>query len=233
NPRLGVNVACRPRVNRRPHYVSVQKELDALLPLPTSYLTLKQRRTDRKDDGRKKEQRQHTSRELTYRTVSDGGEDGSGDHSAEEHSAHHEQREEEEEEDPGSSESSSQSDEDDPEGDDDEGEDRPEAANAKRTAAAASSTPAAPSKAHRRTERAVASGSQLPPPRPWLEHGKEFGLPVREDRWSKHVAAKRREAQLIRRSVHDQLRMKALQWRQKENRFHQRYKPATGPALVI
>ncbi|KAL3212255.1 hypothetical protein MRX96_036017 [Rhipicephalus microplus] len=98
-----------------------------------------------------------------------------------------------------------------------------------------SSTPSPlPSKAHRRTERSVpVTGTLLPPPRrPWKEHGKDFGLLVPEDRWSKHVAAKRREAQLIRRNLQDQLRMKALQWRQKENHFHRRYKPAI-PAGTI
>lgn len=215
------------------------KELEALLPLPSTYLTRKQRR-DRKGDHdehrKKEEQRQHATRELTYRTVS--SDDGSGDHAIDRKEDAYDDRG-----DPGSSESSSQSEEEedarlsgdplDEDDDDDEaetGDDDDDVVKQK-----TSSTPSpSPSKAHRRTERSVpATGTLLPPPRrPWKEHGKDFGLPVPEDRWSKHVAAKRREAQLIRRNLQDQLRMKALQWRQKENHFHQRYKPAI-PAGTI
>ncbi|XP_050037635.3 uncharacterized protein [Dermacentor andersoni] len=212
------------------------KELEALLPLPSTYLTRKQRR-DRKDDGRKKEQ-QHATRELTYRTV--GNDDGSGDHPSDpkDGGAYDEGG------DPGSSESSSQSEEEeeveearesgDPYDEDDDDDDSEMADDVVKQKTASSST-AAPSssKTHRRTERSVpATGTLLPPPRPWRERGKDFGLPVPEDRWSKHVAAKRREAQLIRRSLQDQLRMKALQWRQKENHFRQRYKPAVATGTI-
>lgn len=219
------------------------KELEALLPLPSTYLTRKQRR-DRKDDNdRKKEQQQHATRELTYRTV--GTDDGSGDHPTDPKDGAYDQGV-----DPGSSESSSQSEEEedgeeeeegresgDPYAEDDDDDDGAEMADdiVKRKTASSSSTaaPSSSSKAHRRTERSVpATGTLLPPPRPWRERGKDFGLPVPEDRWSKHVAAKRREAQLIRRSLQDQLRMKALQWRQKENHFHQRYKPAVATGTI-
>ncbi|KAL3250676.1 hypothetical protein MRX96_055422 [Rhipicephalus microplus] len=49
------------------------KELEALLPLPSTYLTRKQRRDRKGDHGeprKKEQQRQHATRELTYRHVS-------------------------------------------------------------------------------------------------------------------------------------------------------------------
>nr|XP_037275923.1 uncharacterized protein LOC119168632 [Rhipicephalus microplus] len=173
-----------------------------------------------------------------HRTVS--SDEGSGDHVID-----HKDDAYDEGGDPGSSESSSQSEEEEAVGrvfgnpleddNDDEAEMSDDDGDEVVKQKTSSSTPSPlPSKAHRRTERSVpVTGTLLPPPRrPWKEHGKDFGLLVPEDRWSKHVAAKRREAQLIRRNLQDQLRMKALQWRQKENHFHRRYKPAI-PAGTI
>ncbi|KAH7941990.1 hypothetical protein HPB49_019293 [Dermacentor silvarum] len=165
------------------------KELEALLPLPSTYLTRKQRR-DRKDDNdRKKEQQQHATRELTYRHVSKivtvGTDDGSGDHPTDPKDGAYDQGV-----DPGSSESSSQSEEEedgeeeeegresgDPYAEDDDDDDGAEMADdiVKRKTASSSSTaaPSSSSKAHRRTERSVpATGTLLPPPRPWRERGK-------------------------------------------------------------
>ncbi|XP_075722162.1 uncharacterized protein LOC119168632 [Rhipicephalus microplus] len=217
------------------------KELEALLPLPSTYLTRKQRRDRKGDHGeprKKEQQRQHAARELTYRTVS--SDEGSGGHAID-----HKDDAYDEGGDPGSSESSSQSEEEEAVGrvfgdpleddNDDEAEMSDDDSDEVVKQKTSSSTPSpSPSRAHRRTERSLpVTGTLLPPPRrPWKEHGKDFGLLVPEDRWSKHVAAKRREAQLIRRNLQDQLRMKALQWRQKENHFHQRYKPAI-PAGTI
>ncbi|XP_065306828.1 uncharacterized protein [Dermacentor albipictus] len=160
------------------------KELEALLPLPSTYLTRKQRR-DRKDDGRKKEQ-EHATRELTYRTV--GNDEGSGDNPSDpkDGGAYDEGG------DPGSSESSSQSEEEeeearesgDPYDEDEDDDDDSEMADDVVKQKAASSSTAAPSssKAHRRTERSVpATGTLLPPPRPWRERGKDaFVRPMHE-----------------------------------------------------
>lgn len=194
------------------------KELDVLLPLPTSYLTVKPR-------GDQEEYRKQASRQLTYRTVSgDKREDnGSGKQSG------NRQKYDED----GSSGSSSSGSSGESEQFEDEDDDEAEAAAdavpdaMPKPAGTTPSTPSPSSKPHRRLARA-APGSKLPPlSRSWREHGRDFGLPVREDRWLKHVSAKRREAQLIQRDLRNQLRAHARQWRQREgNRFHQRYMPA-------
>ncbi|KAL1471597.1 hypothetical protein MTO96_039860, partial [Rhipicephalus appendiculatus] len=152
------------------------KELEALLPLPSTYLTRKQRRDRKGDHGEPRKKRRNSEstppgNSRTGTTVS--SDDGSGDHAIDRKDDAYDEGG-----DPGSSESSSQS---------EEGE----------------------------ADGRLTLACQCP---------RTVGR--------KHVAAKRREAQLIRRNLQDQLRMKALQWRQKENHFHQRYKPAI-PAGTI
>lgn len=203
------------------------KELDVLLPLPTSYLTVKSQ-GDQKDI--QNQDRQQTSRQLTYRTVSGGksGDNGGGKLPG--------RRQTGDDGDQGSSGSSSSGSSGESEQFEEEDDDEAEAAADVRSDAIPKSTVTpystpSPPKPHRRIERA-ASGSKLPPlSRPWQEHGRDFGLPVPEDRWLKHVSAKRREAQLIQRGLRDQLRARARQWRQKEgHRFHQRYVPVAEGA---
>lgn len=194
------------------------KELDALLPLPTSYLIAKPPEDQEESQN---QNRQLASRQLTYRTVSGSRseDNGSGKLPG--------SRQKDDGDSQGSSGSSSGGSSGESEQfEDDDGAEEVSDTKPKSTVTP-SSTQSPSSKPHRRLERAV-SGSKLPPlPRSWREHGRDFGLPVREDRWLKHVSAKRREAQLIQRGLRDQLRARAQQWRQHEgNRFHQRYMSA-------
>lgn len=191
------------------------KELDALLPLPTSYLTAN-RRGDQ-GDSRNQDRQQASMTVSGSRSEGNGGGKLSGS------------RQKDDGDSQGSSGSSSSSGESE-QFEDDDGAEQVSDTKPKPTVTP-SSTQSPSSKPHKRLERA-ASGSKLPPlPRSWREHGRDFGLPVREDRWLKHVSAKRREAQLIQRGLRDQLRARAQQWRQHEgNRFHQRYTPAAQGA---
>lgn len=51
---------------------------------------------------------------------------------------------------------------------------------------------------------------------PWHEDGKDFGLPVQDDRWEKHVSGKARDTQFLKKNLQAQLSRRKQQWRQEK-----------------